>query len=148
MNIPHAVPAIQIRPHHAALSVADLDDTIAWYGRMFGFELERREHVPHIPADVAFLRNGAFRLELFQVPHAAPLPADRRVPDADLRTHGHKHVCFGVPDAAAAIQALRAKGADIVMERDMNGVRIAFLRDNTGNLIEVLHAPELFADAT
>lgn len=135
-----------IRPHHGALSVGDLDASIAWYEDMLGFEIERREHLPHIPADVAFLRSGGFRLELFHLKDAAPLPPERGMPDQDLRTHGFKHLCFGVRNAAAALGVLRSRGAEIVMECDMNGVRVAFLRDNTGNLVEIFHAPELFCD--
>jgi methylmalonyl-CoA/ethylmalonyl-CoA epimerase len=133
-----------IKPHHAGVSVPDLDAAIAWYGRMFGFEVEMRAYIDLIPAQVAFIRRGDFRIELFQVEGAAPLPPDRREPNLDLRTYGNKHVCFGVQDVSATVRGLREKGADIVFEKVVQGTPMAFIRDNAGNLIELIQAPELW----
>lgn len=123
---------------HIGISVPDLDASIDWYGRMFGFELEFRQHLPIIPADIAFLRRGDFRIELFQVEGAAPLPLERREPNLDLRTHGNKHVCWRLADVPATVAALRGRGADIVFEKTINGTPMAFIRDNAGNLIELI----------
>ena len=77
-------------------------------------------------------------LDAAVVPGAAPLPADRRVPNLDLRTHGNKHMCFEVPDVPAAVAALREAGADIAFELVVDGNPTAFIRDISGNLIELL----------
>lgn len=137
-----------IKPHHAGISVPDLDAAIAWYGRMFGFEQEMRAFIEIIPAQVAFIRRGDFRIELFQVEGAAPLPVDRREPNLDVRTHGNKHVCFGVQDVPATVEGLRAKGADIVFEKVVQGTAMAFIRDCAGNLVELIQAPDLFRSQT
>lgn len=134
----------EIKPHHAGVSVPDLDAAIAWYGHMFGFEQEMRAFIDIIPAHVAFIRRGDFRIELFQVEGAAPLPADRREPNLDVRTHGNKHVCFAVQNVAVAVTGLRAKGADIVFEKVVQGTPMAFIRDCAGNLVELIQAPELW----
>lgn len=128
-----------LRPHHFGISVPDLDAAIAWYGRVLGFVPERHQHIPHIPADIAFLRHASgFRVEIFQLPGALPLPPERRQPNLDLRTHGHKHICFEVEDVPATIAALRAAGADVALELLMDGKPVAFIRDCAGNLIEFL----------
>lgn len=127
-----------LRPHHFGISVPSLQDAIHWYGRMLGFELEERLYVAQIPAHIAFLKRGSFRLEMFEVRGAAPLPDDRRVPNLDLRTHGNKHMCFEVPDVPAAVAALRSVGADIAVEMVVQGNPTAFIRDCAGNLIELL----------
>ncbi|WP_034411529.1 VOC family protein [Derxia gummosa] len=127
-----------LRPHHFGISVPDLDAALAWYERMLGFTLEKRLYVDAIPAHIAFARRGDFRLEIFEVRGAAPLPADRRLPNLDLRTHGNKHLCFEVPDVPAAVAALRAAGADIAFELDVENNPTAFVRDCAGNLIEFL----------
>jgi catechol 2,3-dioxygenase-like lactoylglutathione lyase family enzyme len=142
MNTQHAFP--DIKPHHIGISVPDLDASIAWYGAMFGFALEMRVFIELIPAHVAFLRRGDFRIELFQVDGAAALPADRREPNLDLRTHGNKHLCYAVRDVPATMRGLREKGADIVFEKVIQGTPMAFIRDNAGNLIELLQAPDLW----
>jgi methylmalonyl-CoA/ethylmalonyl-CoA epimerase len=127
-----------LRPHHFGISVPDLDAAVAWYSRMLGFTLEQQLMVEKIPARIAFVRRDHYRIEIFEVPGAAPLPADRRVPNLDLRTHGNKHMCFEVPDVPAAVAALRAAGADIAFEIVVDGNPTAFIRDVSGNLIELL----------
>lgn len=126
------------RAHHVGLSVADLDASVDWYRRMLGFEEESRLYIDAIPATVSFIRCGAFRIELFLVPGARALPDDRRDPHRDLATHGCKHLCIETADVPAAVQQLRQRGADIVFERTVDGHRMCFVRDNTGNLIEMI----------
>jgi methylmalonyl-CoA/ethylmalonyl-CoA epimerase len=130
------------RAHHFGISVPDLNAAIAWYRDMLGFEVEKRVSIPQIPAEIAFVRRGDFRIEIFQVEGAAPLPADRRIPNRDLHTHGNKHMCFEVPDVPAAVKRLRERGADIAFEisaeHHPDGNPTAFVRDVAGNLIEFL----------
>jgi methylmalonyl-CoA/ethylmalonyl-CoA epimerase len=127
-----------LRPHHFGISVPDLPAALAWYERMLGFSLEERLFIARIPAHIAFIKRGDFRIEVFEVDGAAPLPADRRTPNLDLKTHGNKHLCFEVPDVPGAVAALRAAGADIAAELVIDGNPTAFVRDCAGNLIELL----------
>jgi len=127
-----------LRAHHFGISVPDLAAALAWYDTMLGFALEERLFIDKIPAHVAFVKRGDFRIEIFEVQGAATLPPDRRVPNLDLKTHGNKHLCFEVPDVPAAMAALRAAGADIAFELTVNGNPTAFVRDCAGNLIEFL----------
>jgi methylmalonyl-CoA/ethylmalonyl-CoA epimerase len=127
-----------LRPHHFGISVPDLDAAVAWYGHMLGFVLEQQVSIEEIPARIAFVRRDQYRIEIFEVPGATPLPAERRVPNLDLRTHGNKHMCFEVPDVPAAVAALRDAGADIAFELCVDGNPTAFIRDVSGNLIELL----------
>jgi methylmalonyl-CoA/ethylmalonyl-CoA epimerase len=135
-------------PDHIGISVPDLDASIAWYGSMFGFALESREYLPIVPAHIAFLRRGAFRIELFQVEGAAPLPEERRQPNLDVRTHGNKHVCYRVRDVPAFVAGLRERGADIVFEKIINGTPMAFIRDNAGNLVELIQRADTDMETT
>lgn len=127
-----------LRAHHFGVSVPDLDAALSWYERMLGFCVEQRLYIDKIPARVAFARRGDFRIEFFEVEGASPLPAERRTPNQDVRTHGNKHLCFEVPDVPAAVAALRAAGADIAFEARIDGNPTAFVRDCAGNLIEFL----------
>jgi methylmalonyl-CoA/ethylmalonyl-CoA epimerase len=132
-----------MRAHHFGISVPDLEGALAWYEKMLGFTLEEKLFIDKIPAHIAFMRRGDFRVEIFQVEGAAPLPSDRRVPNLDLKTHGNKHMCFEVPDVPAAIARLREAGADIAFELVVDGNPTAFVRDCAGNLIEFLQPFEL-----
>jgi methylmalonyl-CoA/ethylmalonyl-CoA epimerase len=130
--------AMALRPHHVGLSVADLDASIAWYRDNLGFAVEEYGPVPDGEGRMAMLGDGVFRIELFEVAGAAPLPEGRGDPAADLRTHGVKHLAFQVDDVPALVARLRARGVDIVWEVEHAGHVVAFVHDNTGNLVEFL----------
>ncbi|MGC3982349.1 MAG: VOC family protein [Steroidobacteraceae bacterium] len=144
MPHPHA---FELKHHHGAMSVPSLDAAIDWYDRMLGFTVEKRFHIPQIPADVAMLKRDELRIELFEVPNANPLPEDRRFPDRDNRTHGNKHVSFVVRDAKAVAELLRARGGDIAMVVNAPHGSGFFIRDNAGNLIEFVEEASMWQPA-
>ena len=134
--------SIDLRPHHCALSIPDLEASIAWYECMLGFTEEQRFTVPELSLRAAFVRRGDFRIELFQLAGAAPLPAQRRDPNEDLLTHGTKHMAFQVSDVRAAMASLKRRGVDVAWDVfELDGVAAAFIRDNAGNLIELFQPP-------
>lgn len=127
--------------HHGGVSVPNLDEAIKWYHDVFGFEVEARFPIPAVPCEVAMMRNGNLRMELFEVENGKPLPEERRTPDLDLRTHGNKHVSFATENVDTFAEELKKRGADIVwVKRFPHGANI-FLRDCAGNLIEVVEMP-------
>lgn len=129
----------QLIPHHCGISVPDLDASIAWYRDMLGFTLEKRLLIEGLSASVAFLRHGNFFIELFEIKDAEPLPEGRSYPNQDIQTHGTKHIAFAVDDVREYINSLKKRGVDIAMDVNMmEGKAMAFIRDNAGNLIEVV----------
>ena len=137
------VPRFDLRPHHAGISVPDLDASIAWYCDMLGFTVDLVMDIPADTGRLAMLKNGDFRVELFEVPGAAPLPDDRRYVDKDIRTHGMKHMAYLVRNVETLIAELRARGVDIVWDvQEHGGMKAAFVRDNSGNLVELMENSE------
>ncbi|HEY5754321.1 MAG TPA: VOC family protein [Steroidobacter sp.] len=129
----------EIRPHHCGLSVPDLEATIRWYREMLGFGVEMRQEMSHVPLKGAFLKRGDFRIELFEVAGAAPLPPGRLEVDEDLRTHGTKHMALTVPSVPRALEFLRARGVEVAMEpMEVEGTVACYIRDNSGILIELV----------
>jgi catechol 2,3-dioxygenase-like lactoylglutathione lyase family enzyme len=122
--------------HHGGVSVPDLDEAIDWYGRVLGFELEKRFYIEAAKSHTAFVKKGPLRFEIFQVEGAATLPEDRRHPPSDLKTHGNKHVAFQISDLDAFLEEVQAKGADVAFVVREDFGRGCFLRDPAGNLIE------------
>lgn len=127
--------------HHGGVSVPDLDEAIAWYGRVLGFEVEKRFYIEAARSHTAMVKKGALRFELFEVEGAAPLPEDRRHPPCDVKTHGNKHIAFRVTDLDAFLAEMADKGADIAfVVREAFG-KGCFVRDMAGNLIEFVEEP-------
>ena len=48
--------------HHGAISVPSLEESLAWYARVLGFQVETQFDIPAIPARAAMLRNGDLRV--------------------------------------------------------------------------------------
>lgn len=127
--------------HHGGVSVPSLDEAIDWYGRVLGFEVEKRFTIEAARSRTAMVRKGPLRFEIFEVEGAVPLPDDRRHPPRDVRTHGNKHVAFRVADLDAFLAEMEEKGADVAfVVREAFG-KGCFIRDCAGNLIEFVEEP-------
>lgn len=132
---------MDLRPDHVGISVGDLEASIAWYRDMLGFELVRTVSIPDAEdaGQVALIRRGDFIIELFCLLKAGPLPEERRHPATDLLTHGIKHVAYAVRHLADAMDELKAKGVEVVWDVVVHdGTPCAFVRDNSGNLVELV----------
>jgi methylmalonyl-CoA/ethylmalonyl-CoA epimerase len=154
-------PALPVvRPDHFSFSVPDIEQAIVFWRDIFGFAVEHRFEIAAIPALGAFMGRDGFRLELWQVAGSAPVPAERRAPNSDLRTQGTKHIAFTVPDAQAAIDALVQRGVHVAAvqrsfsepmlheaDPSMDAARskrpavAAFIHDPAGSLIEIIGRP-------
>lgn len=134
--------ALIVKPLHVGVSVPNISASIAWYEEMLGFKLVSDRYFDKLPARIAFMAHGDFSIELFEVEGAAPLPDDRRVPNLDIRTHGTKHIAYAVEDLATLMKTLKSKGVDVAMDIfPMEDDWVAFIRDNAGNLIELIQQP-------
>lgn len=131
-----------VKPLHVGISVPDIEASIAWYEKMLDFKLISDKYVEKLPARIAFLAHGDFSIELFEVEGAATLPEERRIPNLDIRTHGIKHVAYAVEDLRSLMDELKAKEVDVAMDVfPMEDDWVAFIRDNAGNLIELIQTP-------
>jgi methylmalonyl-CoA epimerase len=126
--------------HHVGVAVADLDEAVATWGRLFGAEVEVRETVADQGVETALLRVGDGRIELL-----ASLAPDTPVGKfLDRRGPGMHHVAFEVDDVAAELEQLAAGGAELIDERPRQGLEgrdVAFIHPHaTGGVLAELVA--------
>lgn len=126
-----------LRIHHCAISVPNIEASIAWYHDVLGFRVVWRTVIPGLDVTLVQMKGAGFLLELFEVPGAAPLPEGRSHPNTDFRTHGVKHFALEVSDAPGFVEELRARGVRLVHTAEFEGTYGAFILDNSGNLIEI-----------
>jgi lactoylglutathione lyase len=127
---------------HVGISVADLGAATDWYCRALDLEPEFRFELSHIALrGVMLLGRTGYRVELIEragSASAAPAPAS---PDEAALRRGYGHMCLDIPDVDAAHAALLAAGAADRMPPRASpepGVRMAFVADPEGNLIELI----------
>jgi len=125
--------------HHVGVAVADLDEAVRTYERLFGGRLEHRARVEEQGVEAATLRVGDGRIELL-----AALGADTPVGRfLAKRGPGMHHVAYEVADVAVAAADLAAEGAELIdrePRRGLFGLEVAFVHPESvhGVLSEVV----------
>ena len=125
--------------HHVGLAVADLDEAVATYERLFGGRLEHRVHVEEQGVEAASVRVGWSRVELL-----APLGEDTPV-GKFLAKHGPgmHHVAYEVEDVRVVLRDLVRHGAELIdaePRHGLFGLEVAFVHPGAvhGVLSEVV----------
>ena len=126
------------RLDHVAHAVSDLDEKIALYSALFGFELESREVIVEQKVSVAFLRLQNTLLELI-APEESNVTLRKFL---EKRGEGLHHICFYVENIREELENLRSKGVkliDSVPRPGAHGTEIAFIHPHStgGALIEL-----------
>lgn len=124
---------------HTMLRVGNLQRSIDFYTQVLGMRLLRTTQRPEQQYDLAFVGYGA------NPEHAEiELTCNYGVERYELGT-GFGHIAIGVPDAAAACDAVRAKAAALggAITREAGPVKggttvIAFITDPDGYKIELV----------
>src|SRR6184192_2667145 len=112
--------------HHLGVAVEDLDAALSTYERLFGAEVEHRARVPDQGVEAAAVLVGDGRVELLE-PLGEDTPVGRFLAS---RGPGMHHVAYEVPDVAAALTDLRARGAELIdaePRAGMFGLEVAFV---------------------
>jgi methylmalonyl-CoA/ethylmalonyl-CoA epimerase len=125
--------------HHLGVAVADLNQAIATYQRLFAATLEHRARVADQGVEAASLLVGSGRIELLE-PTEEDTPVGRFL---SSRGPGMHHVAFEVEDVESALADLTAAGAELVDEAPrpgLFGLQVAFVHPDAvhGVLTEVV----------
>ena len=127
--------------HHIAIVVQDIDTALALYRDGLGLEVTERREEPAEGVEIAFLPAGEGEIELLQ-----PLDEESGVARfLEKRGEGLHHVCIAVDDVEAAMEQLRATGAQLLSEEprvNAQGTRYVFVHPKSahGVLMELYEA--------
>jgi catechol 2,3-dioxygenase-like lactoylglutathione lyase family enzyme len=134
--------SLDITFDHVGITVAEehLEATIGWYREKLDFSVSIT--VPFEGATYVFMTNGDLKIELCSA------GAGARDPDSPGFLDSHDvekihHYCVAVDDLDEVLADLASRGVQPVggpMQVDQIGQRIAFIRDNIGNIIELTAA--------
>ncbi|PCC67905.1 lactoylglutathione lyase [Nannocystis exedens] len=120
---------------HTMLRVGDLEKSLAFYTEVLGMRLLRRRDYPDGRFTLAFVGFGEeSETAVLELTH------NWDTPKYELGT-GYGHVALEVEDAAAACDAIRARGGKVVREAGpmKHGTTvIAFVEDPDGYKIELI----------
>jgi methylmalonyl-CoA/ethylmalonyl-CoA epimerase len=112
--------------HHLGVAVADLDEALATYARLFGAEVEHRATVPDQGVEAASMRLGAGRVELLR-PLGEDTPVGRFLAK---RGPGMHHVAYEVDDLRGELARLAREGAELIdpePRTGLFGLQVAFV---------------------
>jgi methylmalonyl-CoA/ethylmalonyl-CoA epimerase len=128
--------------HHIGIAVADLDEAVATYERLFGATLEHRETFEEQGVEAVSLRTGEGRVELLRS-LGPETPVGKFLAK---RGPGMHHVAFEVADLGTELARLRATGARLIDEtprRGLFGLQVAFVHpEATGGVLAELVSDE------
>jgi catechol 2,3-dioxygenase-like lactoylglutathione lyase family enzyme len=124
-----------MKAHHIAIYTRDLPRLEAFYTRTLGFLVARRWH----EAGIVFVDVGGLWIELTR----QDAPDDGSRPRALDEGVGINHLAFQVDDVDRSFQALVDKGVRaLAAPADYQNVRVAFLEDPDGNVLELIEVSE------
>jgi methylmalonyl-CoA epimerase len=125
--------------HHVGVAVADLDEAVRTYERLFGGMLEHRARVEEQGVEAVTLRVGDARIELLSA-LAPDTPVGKFLAK---RGPGMHHVAYEVDDVGEALAELAAGGAELIdpaPRHGLFGLEVAFVHPESvhGVLSEVV----------
>jgi methylmalonyl-CoA/ethylmalonyl-CoA epimerase len=118
--------------HHVGMAVADLDEAVDTYERLFGSTVEQRATVEDQGVEAASMRVGEGRVELM-----ASLGVETPVGKfLAKRGPGMHHVAYEVADLPTALRDLADRGAELIDEAPrpgLFGLQVAFVHPDAAH---------------
>lgn len=137
--------------HHIAITVSDIDDTLAFYSRSVPYDLVERRMVDAaaFPAEVLAKRKGRIEIALVRTPTVYLQlididPAAKAAPERRPVTGpGYTHICFQSPSTAPKYDVFKANGLAMLsrgegpVDLGGYGITYAYGFDPDGIMIEM-----------
>lgn len=130
-----ASDSLDLKAHHAAASVGNMDRAIQWYKDKLGFKLILRQRLTP-DREIAWLTIPGWRIDLLYDKHSVPSP--RQKDHMMIQSWGH--IVFAVPDVDRAWAILKARGVELpepVATNEQLHIRTSHFPDSEGNWLEI-----------
>lgn len=124
---------------NVAISVADLDESIAWYEDKLGFQLQNRRRVS-TGIEIALIEKNEFFIDLIYISGSQNIEGNPQDPPDHLKVQGLRNLVFWVDDLQATDAELKSKGVELIWESRYIpevATSVTNFRDNNGNLIAI-----------
>lgn len=135
-----AAEEIKLSPFMIGLSVVDIDKVTGWYADTLGFKVTLDAPLGNAGGKLRWIEAGSQRIELLYIPNSAPGPV-RALPPAHGAVRGYTHLTMEVPDLDAAMTELAVRGVKPAVGPVSIAalkVKVLFIRDPEGNMVELL----------
>ncbi|MCS7276199.1 MAG: methylmalonyl-CoA epimerase [Dehalococcoidia bacterium] len=123
--------------HHVGIAVRDLEAALRFYRDLLGLHVHQQAVVEEQGVKAALLTVGESEIELLE-PTGPDTPVGRFLA---RRGEGLHHLCFQTDDVARELEALKAKGVELVDREPRRGLAglVCFLhpRAHHGVLVEL-----------
>ena len=125
------------RIHHIGIAVRDLDRALEFYRDVLGLHVHALDTVEDQGVRAALLTIGESEIELLE-----PLNAEANMAKfIERKGEGLHHICFYTPDVDGDLEAVKARGVQVIDEKSRPGLAgmICFLhpKSSRGVLVEM-----------
>lgn len=145
---------------HIAVTVSDMERSLKFYRDLLGFkEVERHRLEGEGISSMAGKPGVILQVVRLKPPEGAAILLDLQqyiqpkgdTSNAQLGMSNHSHFCFGVKDLRATYEDLKGRGVEFVSapvtfdlgeEWDYGAMRVVFLKDPDGFILEFVESPE------
>jgi len=123
-----------MKVHHIALSVKNLEETVNFYKKLFGFEEVKNFERKDLGGKAIFLKLNEIQLEIWEFNNKIKNKDDF----SNLNILGIKHIAFEVNDIEKTYNEIKSRGIEISEPKQgASGKRYCFLKDPNGFPLEL-----------
>lgn len=119
--------------HHAAISVKNLENSVEFYSRTFGFKQVQRFERKDLNGKASFLQLGDTFIEIWEVENVE----DSKEKDKHLNVTGIRHIALAVKDINNIYRKLKFTTNITKPIKGASGKMLSFLTDPDGISIEL-----------